>query len=284
MDIIMCELERMGVVPDSVEPIRSKDGVTVARVRCGGRSLVIKAFQRAEFRREIENYTVLNSLGVPTLRVASVTDRALLLEDILDSAYRPGEARDLADPATAALVARWYRELHGRGRAYVERAGAALYDENDALTAENVAAIKERSGTGSLPVWRLIEDNWDKIRAAIDAVPRTLTYNDFYYTNLAVARDGSSALMFDYNLLGKGYAYADIRNVRSSLSREAGEAFLREYGPFDEREAEVDAVASVLCGLHSAYSAGAFPRWGEELLGELRGGMLSGVERLISGR
>ena len=37
----------------------------------------------------------------------------------------------------------------------------------------------------------------------------TLTYNDFYYTNLAVLKDGTSAIMFDYNLLGKGYAYAD---------------------------------------------------------------------------
>ena len=36
---------------------------------------------------------------------------------------------------------------------------------------------------------------------------RTLTYNDFYYTNMMVAKDKSSALMFDYNLLGKGYVY-----------------------------------------------------------------------------
>ena len=128
----------------------------------------------------------------------------------------------------------------------MESAGEGLYDENDALTAENIEAVRAR--TGELPVWRLIEANWGRIRAAIDGARRTLTYNDFYYTNLAVARDGSSALMFDYGLLGKGYAYADIRNVLSSLSPAAGEAFLAGYGPFDAREEQIDGVANVLLG------------------------------------
>lgn len=196
---------------------------------------------------------MLRSLGVPTLRVLGSTDRALLLEDLEGGNYRPGRPEDLDDPEAAALIARWYRELHGRGYAHVESAGEGLYDENDALTAENIEAVRAR--TGELPVWRLIEANWGKIRAAIDGARRTLTYNDFYYTNLAVARDGSSALMFDYGLLGKGYAYADIRNVLSSLSPAAGEAFLAGYGPFDAREEQIDGVANVLLGLYWAYGA-----------------------------
>ena len=161
----------------------------------------------------------------------------------------------------------------------MESAGEGLYDENDALTAENIEAVRAR--TGELPVWRLIEANWGRIRAAIDGARRTLTYNDFYYTNLAVARDGSSALMFDYGLLGKGYAYADIRNVLSSLSPAAGEAFLAGYGPFDAREEQIDGVANVLLGLCQAYGRAAPPPWAEALLAELRGDMYARVERLI---
>ena len=126
-------------------------------------------------------------------------------------------------------------------------------------------------------MWRLIGENWEKIKAAVDGARRTLTYNDFYYTNLAVARDGGSALMYDYGLLGAGYAYADLRNVCSSLSGAAQEAFLGEYGPFDEREAEIDAVVSVLNGLISAYGRERLPAWSAGLIEELRGGCCMSV-------
>ena len=279
MGIIEQELERLGVIYGALEPIRERDGVHVARVRRAGGTLIIKAFEGGGQSREIGNYAVLRSLGVPTLRVLGSTDRALLLEDLEGGGYRPGRPEDLDDPEAAALIARWYRELHGRGYAHVESAGEGLYDENDALTAENIEAVRAR--TGELPVWRLIEANWGRIRAAIDGARRTLTYNDFYYTNLAVARDGSSALMFDYGLLGKGYAYADIRNVLSSLSPAAGEAFLAGYGPFDAREEQIDGVANVLLGLCQAYGRAAPPPWAEALLAELRGDMYARVERLI---
>ena len=66
----------------------------------------------------------------------------------------------------------------------------------------------------------------------------------------------------------------------SSLSGAAQEAFLGEYGPFDEREAEIDAVVSVLNGLCSAYSRERAPAWAAGLLTELRGGLYGRVERL----
>ena len=96
----------------------------------------------------------------------------------------------------------------------------------------------------------------------MDGARRTLTYNDFYYTNLAVARDGGSALMYDYGLLGAGYAYADVRNVCSALRGGAREAFLEEYGPVDGDEARLDAVVSVLNGLISAYGRERLPAAG----------------------
>lgn len=281
MDFLYAELEKMGVRALALELIRDKDGAAVARVDTAEGPRVLKAFHGGGQVREIGNYAALAALGVPTLCVYAATESALLLEDIDSGKLRRGVAEDLGDARTAALVARWYRKLHSRGHEYAAEHGAELYDENDALTPENLEWVKERTGTAALPVWRLIGENWDRIRAAVDGARRTLTYNDFYYTNLAVARDGGSALMYDYGLLGAGYAYADLRNVCSSLSGAAQEAFLGEYGPFDEREAEIDAVVSVLNGLISAYGRERLPAWSAGLIEELRGGLYERVERLI---
>ena len=280
MDFLYAELEKMGVRALALELIRDKDGAAVARVDTAEGPRVLKAFHGGGQAREIGNYAALAALGVPTLRVYAATGSALLIEDIDGGKLRLGVAEDLGDARTAALVARWYRKLHSRGHEYAAEHGAELYDENDALTPENLEWVKERTGTAALPVWRLIGENWDRIRAAVDGARRTLTYNDFYYTNLAVARDGGSALMYDYGLLGAGYAYADLRNVCSSLSGAAQEAFLGEYGPFDEREAEIDAVVSVLNGLISAYGRERLPAWSAGLIEELRGGLYERVERL----
>ena len=281
MDFLYAELEKMGVRALAMELIRDKDGAAVARVDTAEGPRVLKAFHGGGQAREIGNYAALAALGVPTLRVYAATGSALLMEDIDGGKLRRGVEADLGDGHTAALVARSYRELHSRGHEYAAEHGAELYDENDALTPENLERVKERTGTAALPVWRLIGENWDRIRVAVDGARRTLTYNDFYYTNLAVARDGGSALMYDYGLLGAGYAYADLRNVCSSLSGAAQEAFLGEYGPFDEREAEIDAVVSVLNGLISAYGRERLPAWSAGLIEELRGGLYGRVERLI---
>ena len=125
----------------------------------------------------------------------------------------------------ARRIAVWYRQLHSLGE--------SLYDEADSFTLENMAWIQEKTGTQAMPAWAQLEAQYEEILSLLHRVKQTLTYNDFYYTNLIVAKDASSALMFDYNLLGKGYAYADVRNVLSSLSKEAGAAFLEAYGTVD---------------------------------------------------
>ena len=86
--------------------------------------------------------------------------------------------------------------------------------------------------------------------------------------------------MFDYNLLGKGYAYADLRNVMSSLSKKAGEAFLEEYGSYDPVEAALDDVVSVVCGLYMACQRKVFPNWAQNLLDEMETKFIEKIERL----
>ena len=145
-----------------------------------------------------------------------------------------------------------------------------------------VKFIKEKTGTQNLPVWKLINDNFDVIVSKIRCLPRVLTYNDFYYTNLIVAKDKTSAFMFDYNLLGKGYVYSDIRNVCYSLGENAKKAFLEAYGEFDKKEIIVDDVASVFVTLYHACKRKNFPSWANSTLNELKTDYENKVQTLLN--
>ena len=271
--MLLKELEKMGVCFDEIEPIRVKDGVHVARVFMDGKTAVLKYFENEEFRREIENYRILRSLGIKTLEIYAESDSAILMEDVEASpVLRLGIEEDHADPALAEKLALWYRTLHEKGRAYVAAHGAGLYDESECITPENLALVREKTGTGAHGVWKRIEGNLGSILQMLENLPRTLTYNDFYYTNLIAAKDSSFAFMYDYNLLGKGYAYADVRNVISSLQGEAADAFLRAYGPTDPVEKAVDDVVSTLATLIAACQRPVFPKWAKGSLEDLQNG------------
>jgi len=278
------ELQHMNIPLSTLTLIRNKDGVSVWRVTTSTGSFVMKCFDKPEYRREIINYRILSSLGIPTLKVIAHTDYSLLMEDIEYSAYRLGTVEDINDLKTAKLIARWYKTLHENGREYANT--YPLYDECDSLTLNNLRNIQEKTGTGGLPVWRLVEEHFTQIHTAAMSLPRTLTYNDFHFTNLAVARDGSTALVFDYNMLGKGYVYSDIRNVCGHLgNEEAREAFRFVYGSYDKKEVVVDNVVSPLNSLHIACQRKHFPDWGQELLDRVKDGrLLSAVEKLLEGQ
>lgn len=281
MNIIHEELNKLGIACDSFSILQDKDGVTVARIVSGEKSYVVKCFQKDEHKREMENYRILESLGVPTIRVIASTDSALLLEDIDRSpTYRLGIGEDMSDPEVARRIALWYKLLHSRGYGYICQCGESMYDEADFFTLENIACIKEKTGTQDAPAWVLLEQNYASINDLLHKTRRTITYNDFYYTNMVVAKDKSAALMFDYNLLGKGYAYTDVRNVLSSLSEEAGKAFLDEYGDFDPVEKALDDVVSVVVTLYLACLRDEFPWWAQALLDELNTTFIKKIENM----
>lgn len=281
MSIIHDELNKLGIACDSISILRDKDGITVARIVSDEKSYVLKCFQKDEHKRELENYRLLSSLGIPTIRVISSTDSALLLENIDCSPnYRLGIEADMSDPEVARQIAVWYKLLHSRGYGYVCQSRESMYDEADFFTLENIACIKEKTSTQEAPAWMLLEQNYAAINNLLSKARRTLTYNDFYYTNMVVAKDKSSALMFDYNLLGKGYAYTDVRNVLSSLSEEAGKAFFDEYGAFDPIEKALDDVVSVVVTLYLACQRDEFPWWAQALLDELDTTFIEKIECL----
>ncbi|MCL2404576.1 MAG: GNAT family N-acetyltransferase [Defluviitaleaceae bacterium] len=266
------ELKRMGFEPTTLALIQNKDGIAVWRKTAGNMSYVMKCFDNAEYRREIDNYQTLISLGVPTLKVIAHTNCSIILEDIHQSIYRLGVAEDMNSPKIATSIAMWYKALHKKGRGYSNL--HQLYDECNCITQENLNMVMEATNTCNLHVWHVINRNFDKIKSAAMSMPRTLTYNDFYYTNLAVAGDEASAIMYDYNLLGKGYVYGDIRNVCNSLGNDAQAAFKSAYGNFDESEIVLDEIVCTLQSLIVACERDSFPSWAVDSLASVKDGRL----------
>ena len=202
------ELKKLNIPYSTIDLIQNKDGVIVARVQNGTTSYIIKYFQNDDYKREIKNYQLLKTLNIPTVNVFGFTDSTILMEDVSQNdVFRLATNEDLNDVVVASKIAEWYKLLHTNSEDFTKENLAELYDETDFITKENIEFIKEKTGTQNLPVWRLINDNFDVIVSKIRSLPRVLTYNDFYYTNLIVAKDKTSAFMFDYNLLGKGYVY-----------------------------------------------------------------------------
>ena len=277
------ELKKLNIPYNTIDLIQNKDGVIVARVQSDEKSYIIKYFQNEDFKREIKNYQLLYDLSIPTVKVFGFADSAILMEDILQSdTFRLATKEDLDDVVIASKIAKWYKLLHTRIKDFTEGNITELYDETDFITRDNIEFIKEKTGTQSLPVWKIIDDNFDVIVSKIRSLPRVLTYNDFYYTNLIVAKDKTSSFMFDYNLLGKGYVYSDIRNVCYSLGEDAKKAFLETYGEFDKSEIIVDDVASVLITLYHACQRKTIPSWANSTLNELKTDYGNKVQTLIN--
>lgn len=268
--VFLEELRRYSLTRGDARLIRSQEGVTVARVRWGGGTAVLKCFENAAFRREIQNYEILRSCGVPTLAVLGKSERSILLEDLAASdTLRLGAEEDLRDPAVIRAIAGWYRSLHTNGRQYAAQYGAGMYEEWDSFTLENLEAVRDRFRLENSEGLKALMDHYGTLRERMDAAPRTLTYNDFYYTNLAVRKDASAALMFDYNLLGKGNPAADLRNVVYWFSEENKRLFFSAYGEAEPADMLLDRICAPAISLYSALRREIFPAWAREAVAEL---------------
>lgn len=276
MQIVDSIFQKLGLHVETAELIRSKAGVSVYRLEASGKKLVLKMFLNPEDRREISNYRLLGELGIPTLPVLGYAEEALLLPDVSTSEkYRLGVEEDLQDVQVAEAIAKWYRRLHDTGRQYLTRNSVSLYDETDVITVENMVRAAEVTDTIDNPLWNVVKDNFDDMKKKIVKLPRTLTYNDFYWDNLIVSKDKTEAFMFDYNLMGMGMAYGDVRNVISSMGEEAAKAFCDAYGVdgLDEEKLADDFLAHMVT-LCIASQREVFPAWAGESLEMLKNGKL----------
>ena len=255
------ELKRIMPGSYEIQFIREKFGIYVFRIVTGNASYVGKYFNREQMhgRKEIRHYELLQAIGVPTLRMIARTECLLVLEDIeAGGTYRLGTEGDMSDSAAARLIAGWFQQLHSRGR---ECGGLPELDFLDHVEAElsikNIRNAMKSSNSRDNPFWDLLLDNIDGIKNTYSRLCNTITYNDFWWDNMAVAIDSSSAMMFDYNCMYLGYAYRDIRHILSVLTKEAGGAFLDAYGAYSEEEKAFEDVFFPLTGLLSPW-AGKF--------------------------
>ena len=99
---------------EKVEPIRKKQGNHLYRIALEGSTYVLKVFIDPDASREVAAYAMLRDLGVPTLRVISSTNDALLLEDLDASEHlRLACQEDIGNPEVGVALASWYQALHG---------------------------------------------------------------------------------------------------------------------------------------------------------------------------
>lgn len=273
------ELRKIGFFDGwAKQSIREKFGIDVFRITRKNESYVGKFFSDEQLhgRQEINYYTMLRAIGVPTLEVKASTNCLLLLEDITTSAvYRLGIESDVNDVSIARLIGDWFKLLHTRGKTYEGLTKLNLLDNVvDELSHSKVVTAIEKSGTAENPFWNMLINNMDKIKRAYLGLCNTITYNDFWWDNLAVAKDLSSIIMFDYNCVYRKYAYADIRHIPSVLSKDAGVAFLEAYGKYDEAEKIFEDLYFPLSGLISAFNMDAFPTWANKFLDLFHSGEL----------
>lgn len=273
--------------------LRAKQGVYVYKCRYDDRSAVVKYFENESDRRELCNYRILTEQDIPTLQTLAMGDATLVMEDItLSSQWRLGTAADLADTTVAKDLAHWYFTLHENGAA--AEALSSLYFEYERITEDNLRLLSTKLPEAA-PLFSFLLTHFEKLRSLLFQPAFTLTYNDFYWTNLVVRKNGQGAMMFDYNLLGRGYRYADMRNVCSSLSKESGQLFSDEYHRLyakkhgharleeEQLEKRIDDVLGPLFALLVAFTEhSAFPAWAEEERVEvLSGSLLSKAEQLL---
>lgn len=295
-DIIKNQLNKMNIGYDHIEHLRSKDGVHLYKIQSCDKRYVLKYFENVEFRREIKNYLILQGLDVLTIPLITYTDEAILMEDISHSAdMRLAVKEDMNDPDICFTLGIWYKNLHEKGKEYVRLNGGGMYMETDCITFENIQMIKQKTDTAKNPVWKVIEEKLHYLREIIDKTEKTLTYNDFYYINMAVSKV-HGAFMFDYNLLGKGYVASDIKNVTVQLNENAKNAFLKGYGQYNKRvncvhrvsvahaiEELMHEVAGNLVALCFACQREVFPEWGYEEVEAVKNGvLLENIEKLFS--
>ena len=203
--------------PYSFTFIREKFGISVFRIIHNEKSYVGKYFNNTQIRgrKEIKYYSLLESIGVPTIKMVAHTDCLILMEDLeKDSNYRHGKESDLTDPTIVRNIAKWFKLLHTNSRSYsrLDELGYFSYSKRE-LTTENITNVMEKSNYDDNELWNLLFNNLELLTKTFYRLCNTIIYTDFYWDNLAVALDNSSAVMFDYNCMNRGYAYADIRHT-----------------------------------------------------------------------
>ena len=258
----------------NLQLISSESGVHVHRGLYNGKPAVLKQFDNEDDRREILNYRILQRHGIPTIKTFLLGEDSLIMEDVDASKdWRLGQEEDIADTQVAEGLARWYFAFHEAAADVPEL--HSLFFEFDSITEESLEMLISKLPNAT-ETFRYVQNHYSKFRKLIYTPVFTLTYNDFHWSNFVVRKDKSAAMMFDYNLLGRGYRFSDFMNICWSMPSPVKAAFMDTYnGLFAEQhghsrheadaaEKRIDDVAGPLYALIVAFTDRAeFPSWAQ---------------------
>jgi hypothetical protein len=220
--------------------IHAKNGVYVYRCLYDGAPAVVKYFEKEDDKREILNYRILTQHDIPTVKTLSLAKATLVMEDIsVSEHWRLGMEEDFEDVEVAKSLAQWYFTLHENGTSVSEL--DTLYFEYDSITEENLKILIQKFPEAN-ELFQYVLTRYDRLYELIYKPSFTLTYNDFHWANFVVRKDKKAAMMFDFNLMGKGYRFSDFRNVYWFISKEAKTAFDDEYRRLYEKSMDISAL------------------------------------------
>lgn len=267
-------LEKKNINSDYIE-LSNKDGVIILELMDLPNNPIFKYFYKEEYRREIQYYDMFRNNSIQTINVLKTWQDAILLDNLKTNAnYRLATIEDLSNKEVVFALAKWFKNLHNLGKRIIKRdTSLVTFSEFNHLNKEVLHSLEVRSNYNNKEYWILLQNTIEEIMPYY-LENATITYNDFYYGNVIVSRDLTSAFMFDYNFLGKGLAYSDIANVLTGLEPKMHDSFLKAYGEFIETEKEIDKIVSPIIALVIAFKRNEFPNWAKIYLDRLLSGEL----------
>ncbi|NLM06251.1 MAG: hypothetical protein GX219_04950 [Tissierellia bacterium] len=135
------EASKLGLSFDNFTEIQNKDGIFVYRLSNGNETVIIKYFEKEEFKRELMCYQKLKDANMPTIPIIGQTDNAIVMEDLSNSnKYRLANEEDLLEKSIIESLAQWYKKLHSIKLTDEEKNN--FYSEFKLLTIENIEKIK----------------------------------------------------------------------------------------------------------------------------------------------
>jgi Ser/Thr protein kinase RdoA (MazF antagonist) len=199
---------------------------------------------------------------------------ALCLEDLATSEnWRLATQEDVQQASIGLACAKWYQAFHRAGRDEL-RKYPRIFDvlswEYDALNEEALHRAEKFFSLDRVEGWQQACEMSGQIVAYLRPQIDTITYNDFFYVNLAVSRRSPAEItMFDFDHSGKGFAESDYSNVASGLQGDALASF-RSTMPVDQERLALDELLSILHGLVVASRRARTPTWCLQLVESIK--------------
>jgi len=250
----------------NISIISKKHGNMVYGLKYDNKNYVLKCYTN-ENNREVKFYELLKTLKIPTLRIITSCESAILIESIdysLDK--RIAKEKDLEDENIIISLAHWYKDFHDKGREYIKHNGVESFflDEISYITQESLETLTHMYKLIDAPGWKLVINGYQDIISYCKRLPQTFNYNDFSHLNMVISKN--SVFMYDFHLMGYGMAYSDIRNVLTALDENSKNIFLEHYGNYNEEEKILDDPISILVALCISLNFKTRPSWARGLV------------------